>query len=358
MGSNDRGPVTIYTVAEYAGVSTATVSRVLQGTSSTSAATRNKVLDAVRALGYVPLRTGRQVTLRLEMHGLVMASIGGPYYSELLIGYESTTATFGQGVTLLPAEALPDVEERVLDLATKVDGMVFGHATVDDEVIEKVSRRIPVVTLGRNPLPYTDAITVDNMERTSELVRHLIDDHGYRRMRFVGDPSSSRDIARRYAGFLQTLSETGGSRSTEPYRVGYEEADGVRIADELVHEVADIDAFVCANDELALAMIARFRDLGVRVPDDVAITGWDDSYAARYSCPGLTTVKQPVRDLGRMVAQRLHERIAHGAGPGAQFRLASEVVLRGSCGCPEPPVFPAHDEVSEHDEPISDSEPD
>lgn len=333
MPSDYQKPVTIYTVAERAGVSIATVSRVLQGSTPTSAATRQKVLDAVDELGYVPLRAGRSTGMRLETHGVVLHSLGGPYYSELLIGYESTASNYGQSVTVMSTESAADLDDRVRDLATKVDGMVIGHATVSDALVREISRRIPVVLLARAPLDGCDQVSVDNMTPTRELTAHVIG-HGRRRLRFVGDPSSSRDVERRYAGFLQALSEAGLQDESGPYRVPYVESSGREVAADIIAQPGAVDALVCANDELALSIALQLMARGVAVPGDVAVTGWDDIMTARYTVPGLTTVQQPTRELGRLLSQLLHDRISGGA-VREPIKLSSHIVIRGTCGCPE-----------------------
>lgn len=331
MHESER-PVTIYTVAAHAGVSIATVSRVLQGTASTSAATRDKVLRAVADLDYHPLRSGGHTALRLETHGLVLPGVAGSYWTELLSGYESSTPRFGQGVALLiTTPDMPDARERVLDLSTKVDGMVIGDFTVSDDVVQQVARRVPVVTIGRNPVAGCDALNVDNTDPARELARHLLE-HGRHTLQFVGDPDMSRDVAGRYAGYLQALSESGANRHPEPIRASLDGTMAPVVVERLMARIRQVDAIMCANDELALAVMQGLQRRGVHVPDDVAVTGWDDILAARYSAPGLTTVRQPTAELGARVAERLHTRITTPRAPVEHLVLEARPVVRDSCG--------------------------
>jgi LacI family transcriptional regulator len=117
-------------------------------------------------------------------------------------------------------------------------------------------------------------------------------------------------------------------------RIPFREAEGTRFAERILSGDVAADALVCANDELALSVMARLQEGGKAVPDDIAVVGWDDVMTARYVHPGLTTVRQPVRELGEMAASRLHELVT-GASPrdGLQV-LSTELVLRASCGCP------------------------
>jgi LacI family transcriptional regulator len=124
-------------------------------------------------------------------------------------------------------------------------------------------------------------------------------------------------------------------------RISFEEADGVGFAEQFLAGEHEADALVCANDQVALAVLDHLTRSGVRVPDDVAITGWDDVMAARYVRPGLTTVRQPVRKIGELAAGRLHDRVT-GAGPAlAPVVLPTELVLRSSCGCPDAYPYPS-----------------
>ncbi|MGJ6981604.1 LacI family DNA-binding transcriptional regulator [Aestuariimicrobium soli] len=327
-----HSPVTVYTVAQRAGVSIATVSRVLQGTVPVTPETRQKVLDAVTELGYVNLRTGRAVGLKLETHALVMPSFAGTYFSDLSIGFESTSDEFGQTVTVLSTDHVEDPATRVLDLATKVDGMVITTGTVADEVVAKVAGKIPVVLVARGQLEGCDAFTTENMEPMVELVHHVIA-HGRTRLRFVGDHTGSRDISRRYAGYLQAISEAGMQDPHGPFAVWLTEEAGRSVTLDILEQLDDIDALICANDELALALIQSLAQHGVRCPSDIVVTGWDDTMASRYIVPGLTTVAQPIIDLGRAVSVRLHERITQRSDAQPMVSLPSTIRLRQSCGC-------------------------
>jgi LacI family transcriptional regulator len=336
VGTKQTRPVTIYTVAEHAGVSIATVSRVLQGSVPSSPATRDKVHEAVRAVGYVPLRAGRSTALRLESHGLVLASLAGPYFSGILAGYESTTTEIAQSLRLLSSEAGPDLEVRVRDLAANVDGLVIGQATVSDELVAEVAAKVPTVLLARGRLPGCDSVTVENVESTRLLTEHLLTVHGLRRLLFVGDPRQAPDVWHRYQGFRAAHAAIGAVESVGPLRLPFTEEAG-DLAAFLIRDMTEVDGLVCANDELALALWRRLRWLGIRVPQDIAITGWDDVMGSQYMDPGLTTVAQPSREVGRELAMRLHARIIGNDSGVDPVVIPSHVVLRGSCGCRETP---------------------
>ena len=332
-GSDGERPVTIYTVAERAGVSIATVSRVLQGSARSSPVTRQKVLRAVEELDYVPLRATRSLDVsRHEAHGLVLPGLTGQYFAELLAGYESTASHYGTSVDVVLTAGLADVNSTLRTLLARVDGLVLTHGTAADDLVRTLARSIPTVVLAHSPIEGCDTVVVENRESAATLTTHLLS-HGRRRLVFVGDPQTSHDIRERYAGFASALETAGLREARPPMNVWFEESSAPEIVEQLLAAPGQVDALVCANDELALATMTLLASHGVSVPDDLAVVGFDDVMAARYVNPGLTTVRQPTHELGRWAAIRLHERIQGRTRQVEPQILPTEVVLRGSCGC-------------------------
>ena len=328
-------PTTIYSVARLAGVSIATVSRVLQSKGVTSPQTQAKVLQAVEDLEYVPSQSARSLAVqRHEAHGLVVHDLTGPYYAELLMGYESAAAQFGKSVIIVVTGGREDPSRAVRKLSSRVDGLVLATSTIPDDAARSLGRRTPVVLLARPAVPGCDAVSAENAQSARALTEHLIA-HGRRRLFFVGDPDGSPDVQERHRGFTAAVSSSDASAVGPAIRVDFREHSGAEVAAQVVGHVNGPDALVCANDELALSTMKALQRAGVKVPDDIAIVGWDDVMTARYVSPGLTTVRQPLYELGRAAATRLHQRIA-GAPVAPEPRiLPTELVLRSSCGCPE-----------------------
>jgi DNA-binding LacI/PurR family transcriptional regulator len=329
----DDRPVTIYTVADRAGVSIATVSRVLRGTAPTSPTTRRKVLQAVQELEYIPLRAARKVEVpRHQTHGLVLPGLNGPYYSELLSGFEAAAARYGQSVVIQLAGASVDLEDAVRRLLRRVDGLVLANDTVSDAFVRHTCRGTPTVLVARNPVHGCDTVLVENVSAAQELTDHLLR-HGRRRLVFVGDPADSHDVTERYAGFRSALARSTAVEARPPVLVPLVEGSGAEAVAAVLDLAQPADALVCANDELAVAMMSVLARQGVTVPDELAVVGFDDLMTARYVHPGLTTVLQPMRSLGHWAAIRLHERIegrTHDVHPQV---LPTRLVVRGSCGC-------------------------
>src|SRR5450631_2788349 len=326
--------VTLHAVALRAGVSTATASRVLKGSGPASKPTRAKVLSAAHELGYAPPGRPRPpVARRHEVFGLVLADLAGSYDSELVLGFGSSAADLGQRIDLVVSRRRSDASEALHALAAGVDGLAIGANTVPDSVIHDLSGRLPVVLIARPPVKGCDCVGSENVGNAVLLTTHLLE-HGRSHLVFVGDPNSSPDVAERYSGFRTAHVVAKVPMRRPPLRVPLVEGAGIHVAEEILRRRVKVDGLVCANDDLALAIIRRLQDSGVRLPDDLAVVGWDDVTAARYISPALTTVHQPIRDLGRFAAIQLQARIAGEQPVGMARVLPTQLVIRSSCGCP------------------------
>lgn len=338
--ASPRERVTVYTVAERAGVSVATVSRVLQEPHLVREQTRAKVLQAVADLDYVPHGAARSLaSSQHEAHGLVLPELGGPYYSELLMGYESVAAEGGHSVILLLTEGKTSLDLQLRRMAGNVDGLVLmGDVGMSSAAIAALRRRIPVLGLTGPSHEGYESFATENRASAEQLTRHLLG-HGRRRLAFVGSPDRARDVQERYDGFVAAHD---GAPAAEPIAAELREQEGRRVAEQILTGTldTDVDALVCANDELALAVLDRLNEGGVDVPGDIAVVGWDDVMTARYVRPALTTVAQPVRDLGAAAAVRMRELIAGAPGTSAEHTLPTTLVIRQSCGCPAGPRSP------------------
>jgi len=324
-------PATIYDVAARANLSIATVSRVLQGTGPVSEKARAQVGQAAAELNYVPLRAARSLAVhRHEAHGLVLPDLTGPFYGDLLMGYEQWAGAHGQSVVLMVTHGNADPRRSVRDLAGRVDGIVVHGNALDLATIRELRKAgVPLVLVAHPPVTGCDSVRTESASSAERLTSRLLG-RG-RSLVFVGDPTSSYDVSERYAGFA-AAHESRGRSVPEPLSVPLTEDAGREIAARFTKDPARPDGFVCANDELALAVLTTLRAAGVAVPDEVVVTGWDDVMAARYVSPGLTTVRQPMTELGRLAAQRLHERVSGERTRARNDVLATELVLRDSCG--------------------------
>lgn len=329
----DTSPPTIYSVAREAGVSIATVSRVLRSNEGVRPSTRARVQEAAARLGYVPSASARGLAVqRTEAVGLVVPRLSGPYYAELLLGFADAAAGFGQSVVLHLAGGEADPWAAVRELAGRVDGLAFlARSAADDALVASTVSVRPVVTVARDAVPGADCLLAENEESSEHLAQHLLE-HGYRRFAYLGDPDRSPDIRGRYAGFAGALDRAGIVPPAATPIAQREDAARAHARSHLA-ELAAADAIVCANDEVALATAGELGRAGVAVPGDVALVGWDDIMAGRYATPGLTTVRQPVAELGALAAVRLHTRIGGASAQAEPTVLPTRPIWRASCGC-------------------------
>jgi len=233
-------------------------------------------------------------------------------------------------VHVVASHSRADTDEAVVDLAGRVDGMAVQGGTVSEHALEKAAAQVRVVMMaGESPHVHA-SVRVENGS-VQELTRHLLVDHGYRRLAFVGYNAGSPDVHARWEAFRAAHRAARRRVPTRAVEVGLQQSDGVLAARDLL-DVTDTtrpDAVVCANDETALGFMIGALGRGFRVPEDVAITGFDDMPMASLVQPTLTTVRQPVRELAATTARLLLDRSTERG----EVLLPTEVVLRGSCGC-------------------------
>lgn len=348
-----KGP-TLHEVAVRAGVSIATVSRVARGLDQISAETRRKVLTAIEELNYRPSHFGRALVKRKHgTLGIVFPGLRGPYYSEVIHGFEVEAIAARMSLLILGTELLRKADSQVLGMADRADGIAIWGGTVDDDLICNLATRgVPLTTIARPR--FRDSIPnarVDNYFSTLALVTHLIHEHGYRSLAFIGAIESSPDGTDRWRGFVQAHLDAGLEPPAAPIHSAWEQASGVHSA----IKVLDMDerprALVCGNDEIATGVLSTLAARGVCVPNEIAVTGWDDGPYAPYSSPPLTTVSQPTRALGQQSAKSLLNIINGVPIEEMDIVLPTQPVIRASCGCAYDPVTALTVPTSQHDEP-------
>jgi LacI family transcriptional regulator len=321
---------TIRDVARQAGVSIATVSRVMRDSTSVRPDTAERVRQVAADLEFVPSHLGRQLAERRHAaNGIVFPDLSGPYYAEVVLGYEAVAAELGRSVLILSTQGRDDADSKVLEMAERCDGIVLLARTVGDDTVERlVKRGVKLVLVARPEVAAADSVNADNHDSAVALGQHLVE-RGAKTLTLVGDPDATSDVAERFDGVRQGFRGSSLALLTpQPPGSGFDEEAGERVAVQALEDGNLPDAFVCANDELALGLMARLQRAGIDVPGDVMVTGWDDVMAARYA--GLTTVRQPMRELGGTAARLLDELIAGSRDTPRHEHLKTELVTRGS----------------------------
>jgi LacI family transcriptional regulator len=350
MAPADRGGsvVTLYDVARLAGVSTATVSRVVHGQDRVREATRVKVQQVIEQLGYVPDSAAQSlsrrrkdviglVTVEREVKQYDIENMGLLYYDEILRGVQARIRDDHRWSLLIAT--LYEEEERdyprLLSLTGKVDGLLIGEGIIPDALLARLTERVPVVIIAGDP-GKTDVVKADNYSGATAMFTHLVEEHGCRRFFHADGPAHVPDARERRLALEQVIQAhpqcelIGSYRGILSVRSGEDAANALLIS----HGKTLPDAVVCANDQMAMGVLQALAKAGVRVPEDVAVTGFDDIYPGSLNDSPLSTVHQPMRLLGERACDRLLDRIAR---PGLRRRvelLPTELVLRSSCGCP------------------------
>lgn len=320
---------TIRDVAERAGVSIATVSRVVRDSGTVRPETRERVSRAISELHYTPNQLGRRLAEQTHAaNGIVFPDLSGPYYAEVVLGYEDVAADLGRSVLILSTHGRDAAPAMVEDMAGRCDGLVILGRTVADDVVERLARRhTPLVLLARAPIEGVDTVKAENTSAAVRLGEHVIG-NGARRIAFVGDPEDSADVSERWVGLQRAVRAAKDVDLTLARSGDLGEDAGAAVARQFLASGELPDAFVCANDELALGLMGGLREAGIDVPGQVMVTGWDDVMAARYA--GLTTVRQPMRELGATAARLLDELITGSRTEPRHEVLPTELVVRTS----------------------------
>lgn len=316
-------------------MSAATVSRVARGVGQVSEETRRRVLAVIERHDFRPSRLGHGLAKRSHgALGIVFPGLSGPYYSEVIGGFEEEAVRAQLAVIILGTHLLRESDELVRDTAARVDGLAVMGGVLPDVVVDRLwDRGDSVVLLASRPRVGIPTVRVENVSAFDRLTRHLLIDHRHERLTFVGDPGSSPDASYRWQGFEQAHRHARLAAPAEPVRVGLTQSDGFIAVNRLLATGPPPRALVCVNDETAIGAVLALLDMGHRVPQDVAVTGFDDIPMAGLPVSGLTTVHQPMRELGRETARLLLREI-EGGGPAAVDRvLETQLVIRGSCGC-------------------------
>jgi DNA-binding LacI/PurR family transcriptional regulator len=326
---------TVYDVAQAAGVSIATVSFTFSRPSRVKPATRAAVLAAAQALGYVPSASARGLAVgRTKSFGLIFWDLGTPpagpfdqvnadlrhfprWVHEVQYGIERAAWRHGYAIMVGDGDS-SDVDTTAVDIAGRVDGLVLLPRMLTPETLMRVAERIPVVSVTEGADdPHLNSVTVDNGQGVTDLVRHLVEAHGIRSAEFVG-ATETPDYRARFAAFQDTLKEAGIPAPAAPAAAFGTPAD----------------AYVCRTDADALALLEELGARGIRVPEDVIVTGFDGLAAGLISRPTLTSVRQPMHDLGVAAVELLLNRIADPESPTEHRRFPVELTIRQSCGCP------------------------
>jgi LacI family transcriptional regulator len=359
-GAADADPTaapTIYDVARAAGVSIASVSRVLNGQRNPRQDTRERVLAAVADLGFVPDGAARALSARLkEVVGVIVrrpwpaADMDEELFADEaeslqypdLINRGIEAAAQRRGFDLLiRSVGINDRDPggRTLALAGKSDGLILHDRVLEPDQMDRLSRQLPIVTLAGYATPTTANVHGDNRSGMHALARHLLRDHGYPTLGYLCGYADSPDSIERQEVLATEAAAAGADLETGREWQGYYFASGgAQVINELLAAGRALPrAIVCANDQTALGVMSALRKHGISVPGQVAVTGFDDIPLARHLRTSLTTVRQPIKQLGTTAFDVLYSMLNREPLPARDIVLPTELIRRESCGCPASP---------------------
>ena len=329
---------TIYTVAENAGVSIATVSRVLNGTARVNAQTRARVLRAMDELGYQPNASARGLAANTtKTIALVFPKLSGPFFSVLIRGAEiaATESDYHLLIYGASGERLGAENQTLGMLTTKVDGLILASSGISRCYLRDLRRQnLPVVVLGEDPsdIP-ADTIQPDNVGGAVKMVTHLIE-HGYSCIAMINGPATRTHAIDRERGYRKALQDHGLPCYDELIIAGaFSEHSGYTAMQQLLQQNTFPEAVFAASDQMAIGAMAAIHEKGLRIPEDIALVGFDDIETARYTHPPLTTVHQDMLGQGQLAVRMLLDRI-NGLDSAVETKiLPTTLVIRQSCGC-------------------------
>jgi DNA-binding LacI/PurR family transcriptional regulator len=335
----NKKKATVYTVAKHAGVSIATVSRTLADSRRVAPETRERVIKAIEELNFEPNLSARRLAHnKTETIALVFPDISGPFYSTVIRGVEQEAGRRNHNVLIYGTHGKEGSGRYLRKLISKVDGLIIMARSIDEDSLCSLERQgVPFVLLGQpNGQIQCSTIAVDNEAGAHNAAAHLLG-HGHQRIGIITGPENSPDNKGRLQGYRKAILDAGISLHEDMIIPGNFKYEGGRIAiHNLLEATSPPTAVLAANDEMAIGAIDAALQRGLRVPEDLAVIGFDDIQMAALTRPSLTTVRQPMQLLGEAAVTLLFDRLENPEALSRHEVLETRLVVRRSCGCPVP----------------------
>lgn len=329
-------PVTRNDVAKAAGVSPGVVSYVLNsGPRPVSAAARQRVLNAVEALGYRPDGLARSLkTGQTDTFGLVLPDASNPFFAELARAIEDAAFTAGKSVLVCNSADNTARERSYLStlVEKRVDGIILASASGEEDLTDVLSRAIPIVSMDRYRADTkVSTVKFDNRHAGYEVTRHLLQ-HGHSRLALIGGPQYAPVSGERLQGCSEAVAAAHGGDLSVIHDAPFTFAGGYEAARAIMKSRTVPTGIVCSSDVQAIGASAALRSAGLRVPEDAALGSIDGTTWAAYSYPSLTSVAQPIGEMARLAVESL-------LSPNADSHttLKGTLIPGQSCGCKSSP---------------------
>lgn len=328
-----RVTTTLRDVARLAGVSPATVSRVINGKSQVSDSTRSRVWDAIEKLGY-EVAAKRQASKDSEVVALLIPDVISPFFTEIICGVEKEVYEHGLNLALYSTDnrSQPDVLARVANLQNVCGLISVTPHQGKDEDFGRLTQKLPAVVVDySNDASTLPHISVDNLRGGYAATEYLIQ-KGHRRIGIITGPLSVQSALERLRGFRLALDEAAIPLQSEWVKDGaFAEQGGYQAVQTIIQSSNTLPtALFCSNDLMAAGALRALREFGLKVPDDVAIIGFDDLPIASLMYPSLTTIAQPIREMGEIATRVLFRLIAGERLETNRIVLDTKLVVRHS----------------------------
>ena len=328
--------LTIRDIARMAGVSHTTVSRVLNNDPKVASETAKRILELVQKVEYRPNPLARRFARkRSNLIGLLVSDISNPFYAELARGIEDKAQECGYHVIFCSTDDRLDRNQQYIEIMrnTGVDGLIFASVGLHDQHVEKlIEDRLPLVLVNRKlESEKGDYVVLDNRFGAYQLTQHLIE-HGYRKIAIITGPSDYSTGVERLRGYREALKDHGiAIRDTLIFQVPFSREDGYRAAKALLNGADKPEAIFGGNDHIALGVMDAADEFGIRIPEDLALVGFDDTEYARSM--KLTTVSQRKYEMGSLAVQIWVDYIENKVnGYAHRIVLEPKLMIRQSCG--------------------------
>lgn len=329
-GEDQRMP-TIRDIAERAGVATSTVSRALSNPQRVNARTRERIEKIAAELHYVPSTQARGLSSgRTGAIAVLVPDVTNPFYFDIIRGTQNQLKAAGYTQLLVDTEEATDVElDALRRLRRTADGIILAASRLTDAQLAEAASRQPLVTINRATAD-APTVLIDTPGAMVQALEHLAS-LGHSKVTYVGGPTSSWSTHRRW----QAIQEAAGRRHMDVTRIGPyspKTLSGAAAADAALRTGAT--AFIAFNDLIAIGMLQRFRERGVRVPEDVSIVGCDDIFGADFCNPPLTTISSPIEQAGRTAVSMLLAQLdpLRGGTPRKLAVMPTHLQVRASTG--------------------------
>ena len=327
-----RTSVTIKDVAREARVSVATVSRALNGHENVAESVRQQVLATADRLRYQPHAAARSLSSRrTQTIGVVLPDLYGEFFSELIRGIDQVARARRQHLLVSSYHGLPEEQgEALRAMRGRVDGLLVLSPYTDQPgfLVDNLPSSLPVVLINTDVQEAAyPALTIDNYSAAVAMVEHLVQ-AGHRRVAFIGGPEGNFDARERLRGYRDALARLAPEATPREFAGDFSETAGYEAGKRIAQAADRPQAVFAANDMMALGCLYAFNQAGVRVPEDIALAGFDDIPLASFINPGLSTVQQDTKRAGALLVETLLALI--NGEPAESQIIPVKLALRGS----------------------------